>query len=230
LRLNAQVLRVIPPLALLLVFILTFSPWLGLYPGDRAVFTQNAWQAAFGGGTVQEPELLRMPGLFPESDLRSKTTANGPLIFYLLLLIAVVLLAIGSVVVAVLHPPVPEPVEMLLRWRSALVATATSVSFLLLVLQVSMGFSLENVIAQTNQERVDQQMKVARQDKVKAAQDPGYAEMLVQLGLAQFGIGRTTTYRLAVCLHLLAVICLLLECWLSWRGEGRPPPEVAFRW
>ena len=47
--------RVLPWLAvgaLVLVFVLTFFPWVGFYPGGITVTYQNAWQAAFGSYSV----------------------------------------------------------------------------------------------------------------------------------------------------------------------------------
>ena len=45
------------PVALFLVFILTFFPWVGVYPGGVADAWQNAWQATVGGYSI-DPDVV----------------------------------------------------------------------------------------------------------------------------------------------------------------------------
>ena len=45
---NEKILQWVTPAALLLVFILQFFPWIGVYAGSVPLTTQGAWGAAFG--------------------------------------------------------------------------------------------------------------------------------------------------------------------------------------
>src|SRR5262249_31837304 len=48
LSINPLILPWIAPGAFVLISFLTFFNWVGMYPGGYGVYTQNAWQAAFG--------------------------------------------------------------------------------------------------------------------------------------------------------------------------------------
>ena len=51
--LNPQIVPWVAPVCLVLVFVLSFFPWVGRFYGSYDVLTQSAWGAAFGGYTRQ---------------------------------------------------------------------------------------------------------------------------------------------------------------------------------
>jgi hypothetical protein len=231
LHLDPRILRWVPPAALIIVLLLTFFPWLGLYPGGKGLYVQNGWQTAFGFGSTPNAELLQTITGFDKPKLDNDVSASGALLFYLIVVllptVALVVLNAVSTVTPMRMPPV---LERILRWRSALAVGVALLGFLLLVLQVAMGFSLENVVAQKNQQQTDEAIKTAEQNNSPGSKDPDFPDMVRNLGLTRYGLERKTPYRLAVCLHFLALVCLALELWLERRGADRPLPQVVFYW
>jgi hypothetical protein len=233
-RLNPHVVRWAAPAALLIVFFLLLCPWLGLFPGDRAVYEQNAWQAAFGTGSALDPELLHLTANANEKELNQETRANWLLIFYLLLFLPTLAATIASAALNVFHVTLPKNIEPLLHWRTGVLALGVLAGLLLLLLQAGVGFSLEHVVAQKNQALVEATAKLRpgmapEEVTRRRAQDPDFAEWQNKTWLALWGLGRTSAYTLAIWLHVLAILCLLLDLWLTRRGN-RPLPELAFRW
>ncbi len=49
---SPKVLQYVAPVSVFLVFVLSFFAWTGVYPGGVAAVTQNMWQAAFWGYSV----------------------------------------------------------------------------------------------------------------------------------------------------------------------------------
>jgi len=115
--------RVLPWVALgafAVVFFFTLLPWIRMRRVfDQTTGAQEAWEAAFG------------------------TQANGLLILYLLLLILVLLLAIAAVVLPALTASLPPGAQRLLPWRWGLVAAVALLAYLFLVVQVLVGFRVE---------------------------------------------------------------------------------------
>ncbi len=50
--LSPKYLQYVAPVAVLLILVLSFFAWTGIYPGGVADVTQNAWQATIGWYTV----------------------------------------------------------------------------------------------------------------------------------------------------------------------------------
>ncbi len=126
---SPKYLQYVAPVALFLVLVLTFFPWVGMWFGPMGG-GQNAWQAAFG-----------MIGADKE---------GGPgvavlLIFYLLLFIPTFLITIGCLVLSLLPAhSVPPAIHVIMPWRWGIAAALNLVVFLFLCLQLVLRFPLEN--------------------------------------------------------------------------------------
>ena len=98
---SPKYLQYVAPVGLFLVFILTFFPWVGVYPGGVADAWQNAWQAAFGGYSIEPGRQLVVVDRFPDKyadkngEKSSEPGCNVLLIFYLVLLIPTLVIALG---------------------------------------------------------------------------------------------------------------------------------------
>ncbi len=229
-RLNPKVVAWTAPAAMVLVFLLTFFPWVGMYPGGEQVAKQNGWQAAFGGHTVDRV----YEGLASWERLRegegeqrvAKVPASGVLIVFVLVLIVAVVATVGACVVESDPRRFQLPPALSLLWprRHFLVSGLALLLFLLLVLELLKGFPIENKTA-----AVVDRVFAAQRAEIKS--DDGQRRKALQEGetLSAYNLQRTTWLRLTVLLLLVAVVASLLDYWLQRRGN-RPLPRVDWMW
>jgi hypothetical protein len=127
--------RVVPwigPIALFVLFLLTFFPWasaVAVKSGEPKIVEVNAWSLGFGDGADFKPG----PG--------------GPLfIFYDLLVVLAVLTGLGSLLMyAGVIPPSP-PLRSIEPWRGLIVGISTWLSFLLLFFSILINVFRLNVV------------------------------------------------------------------------------------
>jgi hypothetical protein len=228
---SPKYLQYVAPVAVFLVFILTFFPWVGVYPGRVADAWQNAWQATVGGYSI-DPDVVVAAPPFPKYTDKSGEHSTEPgynvlLIFYLILLIPTLVIAIGCAALPFLPslklPPTADPI---LPWRWGVVAGLNLILLLFLVLQIVLGFSLiNNVLAAKNSEiAASAETRTAGVTTTAQARQDEIARGLVRQEL------RTTIWLdLVVILHLLALAGAGLMFWLNRRG-ARPAPRVDTLW
>jgi hypothetical protein len=218
--LSPRVLPWVAPACLLLVFFLQCFNWVGLYPGGVPAATQNAFQAAFGSYTPDGDMQKDYAQAF--DDEKYKPGVNVLTIFYLLLFFLLVLpLTAAAVVIGLVPVKIPPAVEPILPWRWLIVAGANLFLFLFLGLQLLLGFSLENRYADWVDKQVETKgTKTTQQQKLDAAQK----------GILMSHLEHTFALRLAVFLHLLAIVCAALMFWLNRRGTHRPLPKIELVW
>lgn len=230
---NPRVLMFIPPAAVVLIFLLQFFPWLGVYPGGVPAVTQNAWQAAFAGYSEdhdmvkefrltpaeKEPrETAEKSKSYPPGDYRP--SASPLTIFYLLLFIPTLVVTVGCVVLLFVQVKLPRNLEPFLPWRWGIVAAANLLVFLFLILQLLLGFSLENKVREVYDSNQPQQaVKTTVDQKIEAAERGKF------LGYLQ----RTSWLQLTVWLHILAIVCAALVFWIG-RHEHQPVPRIDVLW
>jgi hypothetical protein len=215
---SPRVLPWVAPVCLLLVFILQFFTWLGIYPGSVPAVEQSAWQAAFGL-TTTDPDLKEFAA-FMEED-RYKPGVSALTIFYLLLFFPVLVVTIASVVVDQVHLKLPPAVDRLLPWRWGIVAAANLVLFFFLGLQILLGFSLDSRYA----EYVDNTYKVPQNAPTKEMK-----EARVTHGLHMEWLHHTAVLKMVILLHVLAIIAAILQFWVAQRGTSRPLPKTELVW
>jgi hypothetical protein len=228
---SPKFLQYVAPVALLLVFVLTFFPWVGVYPGGVADAWQNMWQSAFGGYSI-DPDVVVASPPFPkytEKDAERTTEPgyNVLLIFYFLVLIPTVLIALGCLALRFMPPAkLPPAAHPILPWRWGMVAGLNLILLLFLVLQLVLGFSLvNNVLAATNSQIA------ARAEKREAGVTTTQQARLddIDRGLARQKLRKTIWLDLVVVLHLLALAGAGLMFCINRRGV-RPAPRVDTLW
>lgn len=217
--LSPRVLPWIAPACLLLVFVLQFFNWLGVYPGGVPAAWQNAWQAAFGLYSF-DPD-MKDPYLHFLDDPKYKPNASVLSIFYLLLFFPALVVTTASVALPLVSVKLPPAVDKLMPWRWGIVAAANLILFLFLALQLLVGFSLEN--------RYDEWV-----DKQTESKEPKKTEVQ-KMDSANHGIQwesliHTIWFKTVVLLHLVAIVSAVLMFWVDQRGTHRPLPKLELRW
>jgi hypothetical protein len=218
--------RVIPwiaPLAMLIVFIALFFPWVGVYPGGIGAVTQNGWNAAFGGyseSTIwnkyyvkDEPEDLKIP----PKDLG----AGVLLVFCILFLLPGLVVALIATLMHQRLIPVELPPSLTNYWsyRPLLVTLLGLGALVFLILQLASGFPLENETRRVAEKRVTKpEGKPTEEDEQKYQMDVGRE-------VGKYNLQTTTWLKVSVVLLALAVIGALLDYWLERRG-AQPPPRI----
>ncbi len=218
LSINPRLLPWVAPVCLVLVFFLLFFNWVGLYPGGVPAATQNAWQAGFAGLSLDGDMADLVPALKED---KYKPGASVLTIFYLLLFFPVLLVTIASIAIDFVKLKLPPVVEKLLPWRWGIVAAANLILFLFLALQLLLGFSLDNRYGEWVDSQFDTKaVKKTDQQKLEAAHRGELMDVL----------SHTWALKMAILLHLLAIMYSALMFWVTQRGTTRPLPRMELRW
>jgi hypothetical protein len=216
-RANPRVLPWVITVGLVLVFVLSFFSWVGVYPGGVSLASQSAWQAAFGGISVDKD----LEKTAEEFGVPEKPGANVLLILFLLLFfLPVLLLSVFALVWDLVPLNLPPALQQMKSWRWGLVGMLDLVAFLFLGLQLLVGFSLENKVREALDKKFESQRKAAKdEDQKKLDMAEG---IMLQLR-------RTFWLRLSVFLLLLVIVCAALDFWISRRGK-KPLPRLQISW
>ncbi len=198
---NPAVLQGLAVVAAVVLFVLSFFPWVGIYPGGVPISTQSAWQAGFGGHSF-------------DTELGKE--------LYGLLLVPLLLLTVAAGVLTVLAGPLPAWLVRLKPWRWGIVAGVALLMFILLTLQLVTGFKVESKV------QTDVETKLA--DRPKAATSPVDVKRVshdrgVELGV----LYRTTALTGVFWLQLLLVVCAALVFRFE-RRPSRPMPRIDLAW
>jgi hypothetical protein len=217
---NPQVLPWIAPACLCLVFVLSFFPWVGYYPGGYGVVTQSAWGAAFGGYSVDP--VFNIKEHWTSSGDSDKPGAGALMIIFLILgLLPAVLVSLAAIALPHLKqqfqlPPGAVKVE---PWRWMIVSGAALIAFLFLFLQVLTSFSIES--------------KTRRAVAQSITKDTTETEWVgIQEGeeLGKKGLYRTAYLRLSLFLLAVAAAGAVTTHWIEHRGPSRPLPRLELHW
>jgi hypothetical protein len=218
--LDIRVLPYVAPVCVVLIFILQFFDWVGVYPGGRmAAATQSAWGAAFGSIWIDND--------LKEEAWKTKKEESSPspsvlTIFYLLLFVLLALpVTIASVVIDRIPVKLPPGLQNIMPWRFGIVAGVNLIVFFFLLLQLAFGFSIESKYKEIVKAAAPstENMGTTHMKQIEAGRD-----MMLQ------ALSTTTWLRLAVSLHLVAIIAALLMYWLERRGPSKPLPYLELRW
>jgi hypothetical protein len=223
--LHPRALRLIAPVCLVLVFILSFFPWVGIYFGGYGVITQNAWGAAFGGYSIDDVFADR-------NDWEKKTPADQKpgadvvmILFILLGLIPGVVVGLGAVALPRLQREfnLPPGVAAIEPWRWLIVAGVASAAILFLLIQSVSQFSIEArtraKVTQTLSKEATKPAIAAQWDDIRVNMDPMVA-----------GLRRTVSLRLSFILLLVAALGAVGAHWVEQRGPDRPLPRFEVHW
>jgi hypothetical protein len=218
---SPHVIPLIAPLSLGLVFVLMFFPWTGSFPGGRLVYTQTLFQAIAGTFTTDAvgDRVLNL-----SSDISKHIGLDWLAILYFVLWLLALAVAVVPVVMRQKPFDLPPALREIWPWRSILAIVVCVLVLVVLLTDAARGFGLENALAR----KVDETLK----DQLPAQPtDEETAKWNVQRGaeLGRLQLHRTSWFRLAELLHLLAIAGVSLELWLERRGT-RPTPRIDFRW
>lgn len=226
-RLHPQVVRWVAPAALVLVFILSFFTWVGMYPGGERVLGQSAWKAAFGAYTVDR---LWETTVSWERLKEGEGDEHGVHFGWSPWLVLAGFLFLGALAAGLLSS-VPDPeripvdqVSDLWPWRQLIVAGLAGGSLLLLLLVLLTGFPVENKTrALIERHLAEQKSSVKSDDAVRRV------ELQEAENFSQYNLRRTCWLGSAFFLLIVAVIGALLDYWLERRG-ARPWPRMDVMW
>jgi hypothetical protein len=222
-HLHPSVLQALAVLAVLGVFVLSFFPWVGRYPGGVPLATQSAWQAAFGSETVDD-ELQKLPDLRlgPDGKTEEAVGASGLMILFVLLLIPTLLVTLAAALWDLFAAVLPARLQGFKRWRWGIAAALLLLTLVFLVLQEVSGFRLET---RTTAE-VDRQMEgLEKKAAAPGARSAGVKVVAMMRGLLLSQLHRTAALTWVTWLITLALACALLVFWVERRGS-RPLPRV----
>jgi hypothetical protein len=223
--LSPRVLRWVPAVSLVLVFILLFFSWVGLYPGGVPGVTQSAWGAAFGLYT-QDNDLSPVLPSMQKTDKPEDNSIPGAsvlTIFYLLLFFPALAVTLAVLVydLNLIHAKLPPQLEQVLPWRWGIVAAVNLVLLFFLSLQLLFGFSLDSKYGAWVERQV-QAKEGKKTDELKLA-EVARGAMLEQLT-------HTVWLKLVVLLNVLATLAAVLMYLLLQRGDRRPLPRMELLW
>src|SRR5262249_8898651 len=142
--LNSRAIGWVAPAALVIVFILLFFSWIGMYPNGISAVTQNGWGVAFGSAALDDGWKANNKGML-DYLTKDGPHASVPLVFFALVLLLALVVAIGGLLVHLKIVPValPPSVEQFWSFRPLAVAGLSLLALVFLVLQVFGSFPLE---------------------------------------------------------------------------------------
>jgi hypothetical protein len=213
----------LPAILLTLTFICTFFPWVGMYRGGAAVYSQGPWRALFGYPTrnIELESLMLTP-----SGWLDKVKSNWELMIpYLLSLFAAVALAWADRGIRVFDPRKIPPLVKIWPWRHAVIAVLAGFAFALMSIQVSWGFGLERAIRRVVSEDFAKAREAAADSpselfKLKYSEDQEFKK---------FNLEHTSWLCLGLTSNFLAVLAMLAHIGLDKRGS-KPPPRIVIQY
>jgi hypothetical protein len=219
LTLRRDVAHWLAPAALVVAFLLTFFTWVAVAPNGTRIYTQNAWQAAFGGTFTTD--LVGDRVMQAEAELNAHRSSNVWLIFYLLLLIPTAALAVADRAFARNPASVPDIIRTVWPHRQTVVAGLCAALLIMLFLPLMTGFGLRSaaIAAATPQASA-----------APATPEPSTAEIAERdlrrdMKVACYGLRRTAWLDLALAAQMIAVIGAGMSIWLD-RHPTAPDPRV----
>lgn len=223
-RLNPQWLRWVAPACLGLIFLLMFFPWVGAYAGSKMLVRQSGVGVAFGGYSEYQKDWLQ-DSLLKGQD--SKSVLGALALFYFLLIVVAALACAGLVALTVMRHPL---VEQIAPFRAVALLGVSAFLLFLLVLQLLLGFPLENkatrAAEKSHKDSADKIEKTASSSREKE-EGLVLAELMreTQKGWLQ----RRFWLKAVIFLNIVAVVAALGDLWLE-RRPGRPQPRMLIEW
>jgi hypothetical protein len=230
LTLNRTLVSLVAPLALLVIFILLFFPWVQLSPGGDTVAGQSGWQVAVGSMDVDNDTFREWVKAFrenrPEAAFNTESLSPDwhwstglPILLFLLVYFVAAAVAVLSLAMTFTAVNLPAGLADFVPFRSLLLAGLGVLAWTALLLQGLVGFELESKAKEVALSLVPQLPQDAT-DSEKRVANFRYTQ-----NLAMFGVHTTCWFRGTLWLLVLAIAGALLDFWLTQRG-GRPLPRL----
>jgi len=211
-----------PVVGLAVILLLTFFPWIGLFPGGYSGYTQSPWGAMVGNFTSDHviEDVLRLEG-----PLRQRVRWDWVMVPYLLGLIFAVFLAGAE---RFLHRRTSGKPPAAVAWLGSLwtkrvpfLTALSGVLLCLIVIQVLAGFGLETGLRKV----LANKFAEARQNAGNVTADLNRIDIKEDMELASYRLQTTTWLSLALLLNVLVTLALLGRLGFEHRGP-KPPPRV----
>jgi hypothetical protein len=233
-EISDTVLRWVVPACLVLIFVFSLFPWVGIFPGGVPALTQNAWSAAFAGSGSEDLDLRKLyrrassEGSAKSDKEKDRGSDWSPgwsplLLLYLLpFFLVTLLLAIAVAVLPLVKVQLPPQVEQFLPWQWAALAGLNAVLLLFLVLQMLLGFGLENSYTAWVDSHPEMKKEAQNSKEMK--------EIEVARGMRLAMLHRTIWLRLTLLLQIVAAVSAGLVFWIERRGTAAPLPIFEVKW
>ncbi len=222
---NPRVLAWLTPVCLVLVFILMFFTWVGMFPNGFDAVTQSGWQVAFNGYSIDEVYKAN------NSDALNYLTKDGPgvaalLIIFVLLLIPTLIIAVAGALIHLKVVPVqlPPAAEPFWAYRPLLVAGLCLALLIFLILQLFSGLPIEDktLVAANDAAKLANPEANTPEKRTKVQMDAGKE-------YGKFNLTRTGWISLVLFFLFVATVASLLEWWVLHRGN-QPVPRFDFHY
>jgi hypothetical protein len=226
LRFNPRYLQYVPVVALLVILVLLFFPWVGYYKGGYAVETQSGFQAAIGSVSTTKD----LEDLSPIKGKQQEVSVSVLTIFYLLGFFATLFVVIAAVALDFAGKLLPPNMDKVIRWRWVAAAVVTLGSFFLLLLQDVLPFGLEAKVTDAVEKKVKEASDNPTNFGLKASNEAEKTRSLaVFRGEMLENLQRTTWHRWVVRLHILALVFAVVVM-LGDLRRPRPYPRIDLWW
>ncbi len=141
---SPRLLRWVVPTAVVAIFVLLFLPWTGAYPSGYPAYTQNAFQTIWGGVSVNPIATSALDSAKPFD----KIEKNPFMLLYILFIVFAILLILAPLVVSASRVQTFRPiVQSLWQRREGFLRTMAFGSFVVLMVQLWVGFGFEAAVA-----------------------------------------------------------------------------------
>lgn len=220
---SPKVIAWLPPVFLLLTFVLTMFTWVGSYGGNTAVYSQGPWRALFGKVYRNIPLEKVIP--IPAGWIDNLRSDWGLMLPYLFVLLAAAALAWVERWLRLFDPQQYQQLARVWANRHGVIFGLATLALVFAVMQVSRGFGMERAMRQV----VDEKFADAR---AKAANSPSAVEAIdyeKEQEYAKFNLETTTWAYLAIAFNALAVLAAIAR-WLLVRRPNRLPPRFVLHY
>lgn len=213
----------LPALALTVVFVLSFFPWVASYRGNSTVYSQRPWGALVGGTPARNFKLedSSIPGGWLDK-VRSDWKILLP--FFLLLLVGLAF-AWAERGLKSFDPRKVPPLVKLWPWRNAIVGACTVLTLLLLIGQLINGFGMERALRAQVAAKYEPQKQAAGESAAaleKVSHD-------IEQELRGYDVEQTKWACLALSFLALGALAAVLRPCLDARGD-KPAPRFLLRY
>ena len=220
---NPRVIAWLPAILLTITVLCTFGPWVGMYLGGYAAYSQGPWSAMFGSPNPNPPLIANMQTSGTWLDhFNSDWELMVPYLFVLFFATALALADRGF---STLDPRRIPPLAGIWQWRKTAILVFAALAFALAFTQVTNGFGIERAVRKTVHDQFAKEREEAAGNRAKLA-TVDYKE---DQELARYNLERTSLLYLALTCNLLAVVTMLMHTALDRRGD-KPPPRLVLQY